>query len=356
MVSITIREVLKTFGAVRAVDSVSLEIAKGELFFLLGPSGCGKTTLLRVLAGFYRPDAGRILFGNNDVTDVPPHKRNTGMVFQNYALWPHMTVRGNLEFGLEMRGVTPALRRERAEKALDMVQMLPYVDRSPNQLSAGQQQRVALARALVLEPDVVLMDEPLANLDAKLRLEMREQIANIHSKLRLTMVYVTHDQAEALSMASRIAVMKGGRIVQVGAPQELYARPADPFVADFIGEANLVKGRIVAVGQSVSVETPVGPLNSTVAYEGAKAGDAVQCAIRPERLRLVAAGEVRQSVLEGELVRSVYLGDHRQHFVRLKGGTMVKAIEYRPEAQAPAPGTPIRLSCETADVVLLREG
>jgi len=353
MVSITIENVTKSFGDVRAADEASLEIETGELFFLLGPSGCGKTTLLRVLAGFYQPDGGRVFFDGRDMTDVPPHKRRTGMVFQNYALWPHMTVRENLAFGLEMHRVPVAERRKRVHRALDMVQMLAYADCAPNQLSGGQQQRVALGRALVLEPDMVLMDEPLSNLDAKLRLEMREQIKRIHGNLGLTMVYVTHDQSEALSMADRLAVMVQGRISQVGTPREIYNRPSGRFVADFIGETNLLKGRIAVLGNEAVVETPVGQFLAATFYEGAKVGDSVYCSIRPERLDVLADSETRTNVLTGEVVRVVYLGSHEQYFLRLPDGTELKALEYKADLPKAAAGETAKVGCDAADVVLL---
>ena len=214
---IRLDHIVKTFDATRAVDDVCLKIAEGELFFLLGPSGCGKTTCLRIIAGFYQPDAGQLMFGDRVMNGVPPHKRNTGMVFQNYALWPHMTVSENIAYGLILRRVDKATRAKRVAEALEMVQMSEYADRPVNKLSGGQQQRIALARALVIEPDVLLLDEPLSNLDAQLRLEMRHEIKQIHSRTGTTAVYVTHDQAEALSLADRMAIMKDGEIVQVGA-------------------------------------------------------------------------------------------------------------------------------------------
>ena len=355
MVSITIENVVKIFGQTRAVDDVSLEIEKGELFFLLGSSGCGKTTLLRLIAGFYQPDGGRIFFDDKDVSQVPPHKRNTGMVFQNYALWPHMNVRENLTFGLQMHHVPPAERKRRVEEALDIVQMNEYADRSPSQLSGGQQQRVALGRALVLEPDVVLMDEPLSNLDAKLRLEMREQINRIHDSLDLTMVYVTHDQSEALSMADRMAIMHQGRIGQIGTPRGIYNRPTNRFVADFIGEANLIKGNILAINGEIEVETAVGRLVSSVVYKEAKVGDLVCCSIRPERLDVLAEGQIRSNMLDGEVLRAVYLGNHEQYFLRLQDGTEIKAIEYDTEAPKTERGKTARVGCDPSDVVLVRE-
>ena len=355
MTSITIEHVSKSFGAVHAVNDATLRVEKGELFFLLGPSGCGKTTLLRVLAGFYFPDTGRVLFDDRDVTTVPPHKRNTGMVFQAYALWPHMTVRENLLFGLEVRRLPEAMREERVARALEMVQMTEYADRSPNQLSGGQQQRIALARALVLEPNVVLMDEPLSNLDAKLRLEMREQIRRIHDRLGLTMVYVTHDQTEALTMADRIAVMREGRIAQIGAPREIYNRPATRFVADFIGKTNLIKGRLVSAGAQATVETAVGTLVSSSSPEGAQAGETVYCSVRPEALRVLTEATPCVNTLSGEVVRAVYLGDHEEYFVKLKDGSELKAVEYNTELPRAREGAQAVLGCDASDVVLLRE-
>lgn len=355
MVSITIENVVKTFGQVRAIDDVSLRIEAGELFFLLGPSGCGKTTLLRMIAGFYHPDNGRMLFDNKDVSRVPPHERNTGMVFQNYALWPHMTVRENLAFGLEMHRVPASERQARVERVLEMVQMQEYATRSPNQLSGGQQQRVALGRALVLEPDVVLMDEPLSNLDAKLRLEMREQIKRIHHQVGVTMVYVTHDQSEALSMADRMAIMRRGRLDQVGTPRGIYNRPASRFVADFIGETNLLKGQVSALDKEATVKTSVGELRASVIYEGAKVGDAVYCSIRPERLHLLEPGQTRPNMLAGEVTRVVYLGHNEQYFLKLQDGTELKSIEYDTEFPRTEVGKTAALGCDPADVVLLRE-
>jgi ABC-type Fe3+/spermidine/putrescine transport system ATPase subunit len=290
------------------------------------------------------------------MSQVPPHARNTGMVFQNYALWPHMSVRDNLTFGLEMHRIPAAERRARVEAALEMVQMAEYADRMPNQLSGGQQQRVALGRALVLEPDVVLLDEPLSNLDARLRLEMRAQIKQLHQRLGLTMVYVTHDQGEALSMADRMAVMRRGRLEQTGSPRDVYHRPASRFVADFIGETNLLRGTVREVGETVIVETAAGELRSTVCFAGARAGDAVSCSIRPERLDVLADREERANALRGEVVRVFFLGNHEQYFVRLSDGGEVKAIEFDVDASRAAVGQTARLGCDPGDVVVLRDG
>ncbi|HOK78989.1 MAG TPA: ABC transporter ATP-binding protein, partial [Verrucomicrobiota bacterium] len=232
---ISLRGISKRFGNLKALECVSLDVADRELFFLLGPSGCGKTTLLRIVAGFTQPDAGEVWFGDRCLNGVPPHKRNTGMVFQNYALWPHMTVAENVAYGLEVRGFKRDERDRLVNEALQTVRLESVADRRPSELSGGQQQRVALARALVIRPDVLLLDEPLSNLDARLRLELREEIRRIHDQTHITTLYVTHDQKESLSMADRIAVMRSGMVEQVGAPRAVYSKPATRFVADFIG-------------------------------------------------------------------------------------------------------------------------
>src|SRR6266446_4501489 len=239
---IGLRAVSKKFGTAVAVDHATLDIADGELFTLLGPSGCGKTTLLRLIAGFYRPDGGEIWFGERRVDDLAPHVRNIGMVFQNYALWPHMTVAANVAYGLKLRKLGTAEVAARLHEGLRKVNLTGFESRYPGQLSGGQQQRVALARALVLNPDILLLDEPLSNLDAKIRVQVRAEIRSLQQELRITTIYVTHDQEEALSLSDRVAVMKDGRVLQVGSPKELYERPRTRFVADFVGTNNLVPG------------------------------------------------------------------------------------------------------------------
>src|ERR1700690_4233853 len=259
MISIRIHNLTKRFGAVTALRNLDLVVGPGELFFLLGPSGCGKTTLLRCLAGFYIPDEGTILFGDEDVTRLAPHKRNTGMMFQSYALWPHMTVAENVAFGLEERKLPRSEIRMKVGEALESVHMSAFAERRPNQLSGGQQQRVALARALVIRPRCLLLDEPLSNLDAKLRLEMRMEIRRVCKEFKLTTVYVTHDQKEALSVSDRMAILDGGRILQVGTPQEIYRRPARRTVPDFIGESNFIAGTLTsASGGRARVATEIG--------------------------------------------------------------------------------------------------
>src|SRR5688500_15517254 len=285
MISIRIQKLTKRFGAVTALHDLDLTIEPGELFFLLGPSGCGKTTLLRSIAGFYIPEEGKILFGDEDVTRLAPHKRNTGMMFQSYALWPHMTVAQNVAFGLEERKVAAPEIARRVEEALASVKMEAYGGRRIHQLSGGQQQRVALARALVIRPRCLLLDEPLSNLDARLRLEMRAEIRRICKDFGLTAIYVTHDQKEALSIADRMAILEGGHIRQTGPPAEVYRRPTSRFVADFMGETNFLDGIVRAVnGSSVVVETPLAVLEGAVPAGAWQPGPGNPCtlSIRPE--------------------------------------------------------------------------
>ncbi len=356
MVRVCLQDVTKRFGNVVAVECVNLEIEKGEFYFLLGPSGCGKTTLLRTVAGFYRPERGRVFFDDRDVTGVPPEKRNTGMVFQNYALWPHMTVWQNVEYGLALRDIASRKRADRIRQALQMVRMEGYRDRTPNQLSGGQQQRVALARALVIEPDVVLLDEPLSNLDARLRLEMREQIQALHQSLGITMIYVTHDQKEALAMASRVAVMQAGRVVQSGSPRTLYSKPANRFVADFIGEINLISGKVVLLDGNIGVETGVGVLYGRPGYDGIRKGDRVLCAVRPEAMEFLAGSpDEADHVVTGTVRNAIYLGEMEQFVVDLPDGTQVKLVESHPLVQRAFPGDRMSIRFDRDAVTILRD-
>jgi iron(III) transport system ATP-binding protein len=359
-VSVKFDHVTKVLGQSRAVDSLDLEIGAGELFFLLGPSGCGKTTALRLVAGFYVPDEGRIFLNERDQSRVPPHKRNTGMVFQNYALWPHMDVWNNVAYGLKMRHVSDGEKRKRVRRALEVVQMEAYAQRLPNQLSGGQQQRIALARALVIEPDVILLDEPLSNLDAKLRLEMRSQIKEIHHKIARTMIYVTHDQAEALSMADRIAVMRHGGIVQVGTPRQLYTRPNSTFVAEFIGGTNLLPGRLEESGDLLMIKTAVGIVRAVRGVEMRGRGDLVFCSVRPESVRLKPAGTSANATpsecvtqLTGEVQSIMYLGDSEQYSLRLADGTLVRAVAHNPTTTKAEVGDQVVLQIDSRDVVVL---
>jgi iron(III) transport system ATP-binding protein len=357
MVGVRFDSVTKILGQARAVDHLTLDIKAGELFFLLGPSGCGKTTALRIVAGFYTPDEGRILFNGQDQSRVPPHKRNTGMVFQNYALWPHMDVRSNVAYGLKMRRVSRAEKDKRVMSALESVHMQDYAQRMPNQLSGGQQQRVALARALVIEPDVVLLDEPLSNLDAKLRVEMRTQMMEIHRQIGRTMIYVTHDQAEALSMADRIAVMRRGRLVQVGTPHELYTRPESAFVAEFIGGTNLLRGTLEEVGDLLIVKTQAGIVRAQNGVKSIARGEPVFCSVRPESLRLKPVGEASAKPPTNELIAEVqsimYLGVNEQYSLRLADSVIVHAVEHDPAIRKVRVGDRLALEFDPHAVVVL---
>lgn len=354
MAQIDIQNIAKSYDTIKAVDNITLSIDKGEFFFLLGSSGCGKTTLLRIIAGFIQPDQGDIFFNEKKVTHIPPHKRNTGMVFQNYALWPHMNIYENIAFGLKMHGLTNIEQEKRVKKALQMVQMPDSSERYPNQLSGGQQQRIALARALVLEPEIVLLDEPLSNLDAKLRLEMREQIKQLHRRLGLTMLYVTHDQSEALSLADRIAIMHNGKISQIGSPREIYNRPVNRFVAQFVGETNLIKGEVRSIGEQITVQTAIGDLHSSVKYKDVRLGDPVYCSIRPERLGVLSNGHTHPNTIVGKVIRIVYLGGSEQYFIEMKSGDQLKATEYSIDAEKAETGKTTKVGCDPGDVVLLK--
>lgn len=316
---VVIEHLKKRFGTTQAVADVSLSIEPGELFFLLGPSGCGKTTLLRCIAGFCAPDSGTIRIGDQNVTDLSPHRRDTGMVFQSYALWPHLTVGGNVAFGLEMRHLSSQEIRSRVSDALRLVRMEEKEHAKPNELSGGQQQRVALARALVIEPRCLLLDEPLSNLDAKLRLEMRGEIRRICKDAGLTAIYVTHDQKEALSIADRIAVFRDGTVQQTGTPHEVYRRPRSAFVAGFVGETNFIRGTVTQRnGMRATVETAIGVVVGQVADEVAvAAGEQATVSIRPEVINFSAPPSDAANTYHGTVRHTVYLGELAQHHLSL---------------------------------------
>ncbi|MCR4392456.1 MAG: ABC transporter ATP-binding protein [Candidatus Acetothermia bacterium] len=336
MAGITLRRVTKQFGDVKAVDDVSLDIADGEIVCFLGPSGCGKTTTLRLIAGFERPTAGEVYIGERRASSakelVPPERRNLGMVFQNYAVWPHMTVFDNVAYPLKLRKVPKAEMRRKVMDTIAMVGLGGLEKRYPEQLSGGQQQRVALARALVVEPDALLLDEPLSNLDAKLREKMRFEIMDLHRRLRVTLVYVTHDQAEAMVLSDRVVIMNQGRVVQVGSPWEIYREPADPFVADFIGLANFVPAVLVeeAGGEGVAeADTPRRPrFRCLVPSRPGRALPANGILfVRPEEVELLPAGEAE---VTGTVTRVTFLG------ARLDVRVEADGAEWRVEAPAGA--------------------
>ena len=313
---ISIRQLTKRYGDTHALDHIDLDIRSGEFLTLLGPSGSGKTTLLTVLAGFTRPDSGSLKFGDTEVICTPPHRRDVGMVFQNYALFPHMTVAGNVAFPLKRRGVKRDEAAQRVEQALEMVRLGGFGARGIDQLSGGQRQRVALARAIVFEPRIMLMDEPLSALDKQLREHMQLELRQLHDKLGMTTVYVTHDQREALTMSDRIAVINGGRIMQLAAPRAIYERPANRFVAEFIGESTFVP--VVVDGGAVAFGS------RQLRPATAEADGPRLLMLRPERLQVLAPGHADGlNLLDGRLIAAVYQGDSSLLQVALADGTTV---------------------------------
>lgn len=361
MDAIRAESIVKKFGKVLALDQASITIEKGELFFLLGSSGCGKTTLLRCIAGLEEPDSGRIVFGDKDMTQVPTHKREAAMVFQSYALWPHMSVGENIAFGLEERKVDPDEIDERVDEALAMVHLEGYADRRIDQLSGGQQQRVALARALVVKPTCLLLDEPLSNLDAKLRTEMREEIRRIVKENNLTGIYVTHDQEEALSMADRIAILEGGRVVQVGTPEEVYRNPISAHVAGFVGKTNLVEGQVTRLvwddddeHLSVRVDSPAGRFEGHVTQKNWRPADGEKCliSIRPEAFHPYHGG-VPINRINGVVEDRTYLGSTVQYSIRGDGDQLWDVTEMNPSDMRQA-GEPIIISIAPEDVIILK--
>lgn len=335
-IAVELRDVTKRFGDVVAVDRVSLRIRDGEFFSLLGPSGCGKTTTLRMIAGFEQPSEGELFIANRPVAGVPAFERNTNMVFQNYALFPHMTVAQNVAFGLEMKRVPRAEIKQRVTEALEMVRLPGMEDRRPNQLSGGQQQRVALARALVNRPEVLLLDEPLGALDLKLRKEMQLELKDLQHRVGITFVYVTHDQEEALTMSDRIAVMHDGRVLQVGSPTEIYERPSCRFVADFIGETNFIDGEVAGQenGQVVVRIRPDLTIRVPKGEEITANSEVVTVAIRPEKIRLLEQPlSSSENCLPGIIHEVVYIGTDTHFQVSL---TEDLTIRVRQQNRVPA--------------------
>jgi putative spermidine/putrescine transport system ATP-binding protein len=327
MARLSIEKLTKRFGASLAVEDLDLSVSEGELVALLGPSGCGKTTTLRMVAGFLPPTSGRVLFDKEDVTGLPAYKRSTGMVFQSYALFPHMTAAQNVGFGLEMRGLNAAERNAKVEQALKLVRLSHLAGRLPRELSGGQQQRVALARALVIDPKLFLLDEPLSNLDAKLRAEVRIEIRALQQRLGLTTLLVTHDREEALTMADRLVVMEHGRVRQIGSPRELYDEPQDAFVADFVGRCNILPGRREGArrfrtehGLILAVDTAANESKNATAF-----------ALRPERISISpgASGDIH-----GAVEAVTYLGAQTEYHVRI-GKEIIVVVRPTPGANEP---------------------
>jgi putative spermidine/putrescine transport system ATP-binding protein len=358
--SIEIDSVSKVYeGGVRAVDAVAMDIRQGEFFSLLGPSGCGKTTTLRMIAGFDTPSGGTIRIDGADITHVPAHKRDMAMVFQNYALFPHRTVAENVAFGLRMRGLDKATIATKVKAALALVELSGMEDRRPAQLSGGQQQRVALARAIVIEPRVLLCDEPLGALDKKLRQQMQFELKQLQKSLGLTLVFVTHDQEEALAMSDRIAVMNKGRVEQVGTPVEIYDQPATRFVADFIGDTNIFRGESVATAAGAALAAGEGlTLNLPTSISPDAAGT-LSVALRPEKIRLVAAGGAGGAAgasAEGTIESSNFLGGAVLYRVALASGHRVLAQQPNSGANSVfAAGSHVMLDWNPADLVVLKD-
>jgi spermidine/putrescine transport system ATP-binding protein len=352
---VTLVALTKRFEEVTAVDGIDLQVASGEFFSLLGPSGCGKTTTLRMIAGFEQPTAGRILLDGEDMTSRPAHKRNVNTVFQSYALFPHLKVFDNIAFGLRRAGVDRQEVRRRVAEAIELVELTGLERRKPAQLSGGQQQRVALARALVLEPAVVLLDEPLGALDAKLRRALQLELKALQEKVGLTFVYVTHDQEEALTMSDRLAVMHAGRIEQMGTPMEVYREPATTFVADFLGISNLMTGEARGrVGDTC--EVTLGDLRVYAGAGDSATRGATKLIIRPERVRVEPRDEQGDNRLPAMVERVVYIGSANQVFVRLPDGQQIRAlVQDTGDAPQFAPGDAVQVHLPPAALRVLAD-
>ncbi len=354
--SIRLEGIKKVFdNQVVAVDDVSIRIREGEFFSLLGPSGCGKTTTLRLIAGFEEPTEGTVYIRGRDVTHIPPHKRDTGMVFQNYALFPHRTIFDNVAFGLRMRHVPKEEIRKKVSEALRLVEMEGLGDRRPSQLSGGQQQRIALARAIVIEPNVLLCDEPLGALDKKLRQQMQFELKNLQKKIGVTLVYVTHDQEEALTMSDRIAVMHRGRVVQTGSPLEIYNRPETRFVSNFIGDSNLFEGSVERTEAEAAEVITKDHVRLITRSDGISVGDQVTVAVRPEKARLLKRNEKADNAFAGSVESANFMGASIRYRIALPSGRLVFVVEPN-DGSKPifSPGQEARVGWEKSDCLILR--
>jgi spermidine/putrescine transport system ATP-binding protein len=346
-------DLTKDFREVRAVDNVSLDIVPGEFFSLLGPSGCGKTTTLRMIGGFELPTTGRIELRGRDITADPPDKRPVNMVFQHYALFPHLDVGENVAFGLKRKHVARDEIKRRVAETLELVRLAGYEQRKPHQLSGGQQQRVALARALVNRPTVLLLDEPLGALDLKLRRQLQVELKRIQSEVGITFVYVTHDQEEALTMSDRIAVMSGGRVEQLGTPEELYERPATRFVADFIGTTNLLTGRVERLEDATALVRLESGDGCWIEGDGLAVGHRVELSVRPESVDLVPAGA--EGAIRARIEQAAYLGTSVQYRVRTDGGLAIIALRPKTGPRLPV-GSDVAIAWSREDALVLAGG
>jgi spermidine/putrescine transport system ATP-binding protein len=357
---VELRKVFKVFHGETAVRGIDLNIHRGEFFSILGPSGCGKTTTLRLVAGFETPSAGEVLIQGQSMNQVPPHRRPVNTVFQSYALFNHLNVWENIAFGLRLKKLKGSEVEERVKQALKQVKMEAYTNRFPAQLSGGQQQRVALARALVNRPAVLLLDEPLGALDLKLRKEMQVELSNLHKELGLTFVMVTHDQEEALSLSDRIAVMRGGKIEQIGTPTEIYERPRTAFVADFIGDTNLFEGRLEAADASTLEITTASGLRILVQSKSEQEvisySKEMLVSVRPEKIRLsLSPAESKINCFEGRLKHVMYLGTHVHFIVELLSGDRLTVMLPNTTSKLPDPHTPIYARWAATDCLALEE-
>ena len=349
----------KSFGETPVLRGLSLELRKGEFFTLLGSSGCGKTTTLRIIAGLDAPDEGAVLLGGRDITALPPNKRNVNTVFQSYALFPHLDVFQNVAYGLKLRRVPRAERDVRVQRALDLVQLTGYEHRKPNELSGGQRQRAAIARAIVVEPEILLLDEPLGALDLKLRKSMQFELKRLQEKLGITFVYVTHDQEEALTMSDRIGVMKDGRFEQIGKPEEIYQAPANRYVADFIGDTNLIRARVLGEGsvpgaQIYQLEFGAGRAGARSQLGvGLSAGDEVTVSVRPEHIRYTVNAEASEIMpFAATVISSQFVGSHYKSEILLEDGTTIVASNSNLEENIRA-GVHVRVGWDPQDAILI---
>ncbi|MBL8703978.1 MAG: ABC transporter ATP-binding protein [Rhodospirillales bacterium] len=355
MSMVRLEQVSKSYGPVAALSAVDLAVEKGEFVTLLGPSGSGKTTLLNVIAGMVAASSGRVFIRGRDVTDMPPSQRDLGMVFQNYALMPHMTVFENIAFPLRVRKMAAAEIREKVEAVLRLVQLPDVGRRKPRELSGGQQQRISIARCLVYDPSLILMDEPLGALDRKLREQMQLEIKRLHGQLGITVLYVTHDQEEAMVLSDRICLMNHARIEQLGTPAELYFKPATPFVASFLGESNLIQGTVAEAGPVAVVRGPGGcTIRAQVPAEASlAAGQAVRVLVRPEHLRPLAPSETAANEVAGTVTNVIFIGGITSCFVQLADGTVLTTRRLTEGRDAPAAvGAPIRLGWTAENTIL----
>ncbi len=351
MYSVELENIVKRFGEVIAVDNVSIKVKDGEFFSILGPSGCGKTTTLRIIAGLEEPDSGIVRLHGSDVTNLPPHKRGIGMVFQTLALFPHMNVFDNIAFGLRMRGFSEDEIRERVRNVLEVVRLPGMENRFPDQLSGGQRQRVALARALVIEPKVLLLDEPLGALDLKIRQEMMVELKRIHREVGTTFIYVTHDQGEAMIMSDRIAIMRGGRVMQIGTPEEIYLKPVNTFVAKFIGEAiNIIPGTVY---DNEHIDTDLGRVRVIGLDPQVKAGDNVGVAVRPEHI-YIGNVEGLDNILEGKVVFKIFKGSYIEFHIDVDGRNFIVFRPFRLGESLPNPGDEVRIGWRRESTIVLR--